>query len=227
MKAKTTNLDLILQAKEDLNGKWGISIVAFLVATLIMVAPIGILPHYRIDSYIWLIIAGAIVLGMAMFSLAILRKQEVRFVQIFDGFQHFFKATGLYLIVGVLFFTLPLTLASLLLHFPDVNIWLKVTGGVLLIATVIILYVTYAVPFYILADNPDMGIIEVLTKCRKMMRGYKLKFFGLMLWGLLFAILACLPLFLGVLFFVPIWNVAIAKFYEEIKSNTAIIEIAE
>ncbi len=65
-----------------------------------------------------------------------------------------------------------------------------------------------------------MGIIEVFTKSRKMMNGYKLKYIGMMLWFILFILAGALTLGIAYLFLIPLMNVVVAKFYEEVKANS-------
>ncbi len=223
MKTKKTNLDLILEAKEDLNGKWLVSIAAFFVAIFIIGAIPKILPDYHIGDCILAIIGGAIALGIAMFSLAIARKQHVRFMQIFDGFHNFFRAMGVYLLQTVLIATVPaMALGALFTYsymsdLTTTNMLLAWIVGILIVIAMIVLSCMYGMSFFILADNPNIGVIEALTRSRKMMYGYKWKFFGMILWSILWVVLGMLALFVGLLFVVPVLYVAYAKFYEDIK----------
>ncbi len=229
MKAKTTNLDFILQAKEDLNGKWGIAIAAFVVAYAVS---IGIAEIPYVGEIALAIIGGAISLGMAIFSLSIVRKENTRFGQIFDGFRHFVKATGVYLLVIFLFVTIPLAIISAIFNketfFAEMDTIFRVACIVVLLVVITIVTIMYSMTFFILADNPNIGVVEALTQSRKMMYGYKWKYFGLLLLSALFVLpLTVITFGIGLLFLIPIFEVAMARFYEYVKSNTAIIEIAE
>ncbi len=223
MKARKTNLDLILEAKEDLDGKWLVSIAAFFVAIFITGAIPKILPDYHIGNCISIIVGGAITLGLAMFSLAIARKQHVRFMQIFDGFHNFFRAMGVYFLQTILITTVPaMALGALFTYsymsdLTTTNMLLAWIVGILTVIVMVVLSCMYGMSFFILADNPNIDVIEALTRSRKMMYGYKWKLFGLMLWSLLFGGLGMLALLVGLLFVIPVLYVAYAKFYEEIK----------
>ncbi len=220
MKTKKTNLDLILEAKEDLDGKWLVSIAAFLVVLLAMGGLSKIYPEYYIGELILIIVGGAIGLGIVKFSLAIARKQDVQFMQIFDGFHNFFNAMKLYFVQTVLFATLPMAAITVIYSYGKLNsgFSLLILLAIIVIGIVIImLSLMYGMSFFILADNPNMGTIEVLTRSRKMMYGYKWKLFGMMLWSLLFGVLGMLALLVGLFFVIPVLYVAYAKFYEEIK----------
>ena len=41
--------------------------------------------------------------------------------------------------------------------------------------------ISYSMSYYILADNPGMAAMEVLDESKRMMEGYKMKYFRLML----------------------------------------------
>ncbi len=223
---RTNNFDLILQAKDALDGKWGVSVLAFLVVMLILGGvPRAFTTYYSGDILI-AILGGAFQLGMAIFALRIVRKKEVRFVQIFDGFKNFFKAFGVYLLFAVLLSLLPsiffgaVYYHQILTDFTAANSILLVGGFLVWLIVLVVFSCMYAMVFYILADNPEMGVIEVFTKSRKMMNGYKLKCFGMMLWFILFILAGALTLGIAYLFLIPLMNVAVAKFYEEVKANS-------
>ncbi len=231
---RTNNFELILQAKDALDGKWGVSVLAFLVVMLILGGVPSVLTTYYSGEILIAILGGAFQLGMAMFALRIVRKKEVRFVQIFDGFKNFFKAFGVYFLLEVLLYLLPRMFFGavyrheILTDFTSVKS-IVLAGGFVWFVLFIVFSSMYAMVFYILADNPEMGIIELFTKSRKMMNGYKLKYIGMMLWFILFILAGVLTLGVAYLFLMPLMSVAVAKFYEEVKANSegkvAIVEV--
>ncbi len=227
---KTKNIDLIFQAKDDLNGKWLVAVVAFFVAILVMGGIPQIYPNYYVGDLIMVVIGGAFQLGIAIFSLSIVRKQEVHIEKIFEGFNNFLRATGVYFIQTVLMGTLPLTvIGAIYTHGGGMDLSsgyliLLLIATIMTLIAIIVLSCMYGMSFFILADNPNIDVIEVLTRSRKMMNGYKLKFFGLLLWSVLFVILGILALFIGLLFVMPVLYVAYAKFYEDIKGNNEVSE---
>jgi len=152
-------------------------------------------------------------LGFATFMLAIARKEEANLQMIFSGFKHFGRAAGLYLLMMLFVF-----------------LWM-----LLLIIPGIIAALSYSLVFFLMSDNPNIGIMEAIKKSKKMMYGYKWKLFclGLRFLGwlllpilfLMFAFTGFLPsivnvlCFLGLLWIAPYMQVSYVKFYEDVKAN--------
>ncbi len=153
---QTTNSVLINQAKESLNGKWGLAIGGFLAYYLISTS-LTFIPKGGILSV--LIIGGPFLLGLQRFFLSIARNQEVKIDEVFSGFNSFGKALGAYLLM-----LLYIVLWCFLLIVPG-----------------IIAAFSYSMTFFILADEPSIGISEALNKSKQMMNGNKWKYFLLML----------------------------------------------
>ena len=155
---------------------------------------------YSLGSIIYLLIAGPLALGISIFSLNIARNTEARFEQIFDGFRNFKISFVAYLLTILFIF-----LWSLLLIIPG-----------------IIAALSYAMTFYIIADDESIEPMAAIDKSKKMMYGYKwqLFFLGLRFFGL--ALLCILTLGIGFLWLIPYMNITVAKFYDDIKYNTAI-----
>ena len=150
-----------------------------------------------------LLITGPMTLGLAYFSLSIARGQYAQLQQIFDGFNNFGTALGAYLLM--LIFTL---------------LWM-----LLLIIPGIIAALSYAMTFYIIADDPNIGPLDAIDKSKQMMNGYKMKLFLMFLMFLGMALLCILTLGIGFLWFIPFANVTLAKFYMDIKDRNIIPEV--
>lgn len=184
------NVVLMRMAKESLRDKWGLAIGTFFVYGLMM-------GGFQFTGVITLIIGGPLTLGLAIFSLAISRNQEARFEQLFKGFNNFGTALGAYILMVIF-----------------VLLW-----SILLIIPGIIAALSYAMTFYIIADEPSIQIMDAIDKSKKMMYGYKWKFFCLNLrffgWGLL----CILTLGIGFLWLLPYMEISFVKFYDDIKGN--------
>ena len=189
---KTENVILMRMAQESLKGKWGLAIGTFLVYILIVGAT-GSIPG--IGTIVSLLVSGSFALGAAKFSLSIARNQEARLEQLFDGFKNFGNVVATYLLM-VLF----IVLWTLLLIVPG-----------------IIAALSYSMTFYILADDESIDSMEALRRSKKMMDGYKLKYFYLGLRFLGLALLCILTLGIGFLWLFPYMYITSAKFYEDIK----------
>lgn len=191
---KTANIVLMKKTRESLKGRWGFVVWVFFVFTIIISA-LTMIPVA--GSIISLIISGPFILGLAIFSLSVSRNQEAHLEQIFEGFKHFGQSLVTYLLVAIF-----VLLWSLLLIIPG-----------------IIAAISYSMTFYIMADDRSIRPMDALNKSKKMMYGYKAKFFRLQLRFFLWGLLCLLTLGIGFLWLIPWMQVTIAKFYDEIKDN--------
>jgi uncharacterized membrane protein len=199
---KTENVVLMKAARESLKGKWGLAIGTFVVYLLIVVAIQIAARFFPASVLISLIIGGPMAVGLAIFALSLSRSQDAELNQIFKGFENFGTAIGAYFLI-VLFIVL----------------WM-----LLLIVPGIIAAFSYALTFYIIADDKSIGAMQAIDKSKKMMYGYKWKCFrlGLRLFGL--ALLCILTLGIGFLWFMPYAQVTMAKFYDDVKENQVGVE---
>lgn len=205
-----SNSELLSAAKESLTGKWGIAIGTFLVYMIITSslqggyryqiysdADHGFSFAYSFTSLIYLLVAGPFALGIAIFSLNLSRNIEARFEQLFDGFKNFKTSFVAYLLMILFIF-----LWTLLLIIPG-----------------IIAALSYAMTFFIIADDETIEPMTALDKSKKMMYGYKLQLFYLSLRFFGLALLCILTLGIGFLWLFPYIYVTMAKFYDDIKDN--------
>lgn len=200
------NVAFMRMAKESLRDKWTLAVGTFFVYGLIIG---GLQVNYSyfnmfgghlitpFTGIISLIIGGPLTLGAAIFSLAISRNQEARFEQLFKGFNNFGTALGAYLLIAIF-----------------VLLWM-----ILLIIPGIIAALSYAMTFYIIADEPSIQIMDAINKSKKMMYGYKMKLFCLYLRFLGWLLVCILTFGIGFLWLVPYVKVSVAKFYDDIKEN--------
>ncbi len=188
------NKSLMRLARESLKGKWGLAIGGMVVYCLI-VGLSGMIPG--IGQIFSIFVTGPMIGGLAIFSLALSRNQEAKIEQIFQGFNRFGTYLGAYWLM-ILF----VVLWSLLLIIPG-----------------IIAAYGYALIFFIIADNPSIGVSEALKKSKEMMQGYKWKYFCLSLRFFGWAILSVLSLGIGFLWLFPYMQISFAKFYEDLKAG--------
>ena len=198
---QTENSVLMQNARESLNGKWGVA-VGVSVIYLLIVGSIGIIPI--VGSLASLFIAGHFAVGLSTFSLAISRNQDARIEQLFQGFNNYVTILGAYLLM-----ILYILLWALLLIIPG-----------------IIAALSYSMTFYILADDDTIKAQEALDKSKKMMDGYKWKYFCLGLRFIGWALLCLLTLGIGFFWLIPYIHVSVAKFYDDIKDKQSIPDLA-
>ena len=192
---KTENLVLMQMARKSLKGKWGLAIGTFVVYMLIIGAIQTTTEFFPLVGLLLLAISGPMALGIAIFSINISRNQDARLEQIFQGFNNFNTSLGAYLLM--LLFTFLWTL--------------------LLIIPGIIAALSYSMTFYILADDNSIGAMEAIDKSKKMMDGYKWKYFCLGLRFIGWSLLCILTLGIGFLWLLPYMQVSMVKFYDDIK----------
>ncbi len=188
------NKVLMLEAREALRGRWGKAIVVYLIY-----GAIGAVLNFfgLIGTVIQLVIDGPLLIGLSVVSLYFARGQEATTKELFSGFNDFIRALTAYINVAV--FTL---------------LW-----GLLLIVPGIIAAYSYSQTFFILAEDKSIDARQAIRKSKEMMNGNKMKLFLL---GLRFAgwlLLSILTLGIGFLWFIPYFNVAMAKFYDDISGK--------
>jgi len=195
---QTSNAELMTQARAILSGRWGLAIGTMFLY-LVITTVISNIPY--LGSIASLVLSGPFQLGIIFFALRFTRRQRAELGNIFEGFQHFGRALGAYLL-QVLF----VLLWSLLLIIPG-----------------IIASLSYSQTFYILADNPSIGPMEAIGESKKMMNGYKWKLFclGFRFFG--WSLLCLLTCGIGYLWLFPYMAVSFARFYDDLRgaSNPA------
>jgi uncharacterized membrane protein len=191
----TANRDLMQQAREALKGRWGLAVVGNLIYLALMSVGqfIPIVGHFSS-----LIIGGPLLLGVTYFFLALSRKQEAAFSQIFDGLQRFVDALITYLLMALFIF-----LWSLLLIIPGIMAGLS-----------------YALTFYLMAENPGLKGKEALQRSKALMAGNRWKLFCLVLRFFGWFLLGVLTMGIGFLWIIPYLQTTMARFYDDLLGNS-------
>lgn len=118
-----------------------------------------------------LVVSGALMVGLCSFFLAFFRRKDVNPANVFNGFENFGKALGLFLI-----YMLKIFAWSLLLIVPG-----------------IIAAIRYSQCFFILADDPSKGVMQCIEESKFHMFGNKGRYFYLGLTFIGWMILAQIP----------------------------------
>lgn len=207
--------ELRAQARAALRGKWGVAVAVGFVATLLngglgisnsgSAGTEGYLDFATHDFWIIaltiavasillsLLIGGAVQIGWAHFNTKLIKGQNVRFGDLFSQFHRLWTCICMYIVMG--FFVL---LWSLLFIIPG-----------------IIAVYRYAMVPYLMAEFPDLGIMDAMRESKRLMRGNKWRLFCLELsffgWGLLGALTV-----IGSLWVTPYIQAATAAFYMDV-----------
>ena len=232
----TPNATLTSQARDLLQGRWGLPI-GFCVLLSLIQGAVGQMVPFGI-----LIIAGPFELGSAIFFLTFVRGGPGEIAMMFGGFKDFGRALGAYLLRALLvgLWMVPAILAFVAMiivgialsenqsEFPIVLIPFVILLVPLWIGGMIgswIATLAYSQTLFLLADEPDLGIKDSLRKSKEMMAGRKGKLFCLHMrflgWALLVyvgGILTCgIGLIVGFLFLMPYIAVSLARFYDDLR----------
>lgn len=189
--------ELKAQALQSLSGKWGTAVGLFLVLELIMVGASAISVIPIIGPFAFVFLSGALSAGMVIFSLNLLNGSG-QFEDGFKGFNQFMRFGGAAFMVSL--FT---ALWSLLFLIPG-----------------IIKGYSYSMTLFIMAEDPEIGIMEAITKSREMMDGHKMNLFVVHLTFIGWALLSALTFGIGALWLTPYIQVTEAAFYNSIKLAT-------
>ena len=196
------NNQIMKEAQESLKGKWGISIAACLIVTIITIL-VSYLGGYLINeewggNILSLFIVPPVGVGIALFFLNIYDGSKLEIKTIFNPFKEvWFNSVLAYFMMIVII----------------------VLGSILFIIPGIIASLMFSQVLYILAEDNKIDPFNALVKSKKMMEGNKWKLFKIILRILLLAIVCILTLGIGFIWLVPYQNAVYAKFYNVIKEG--------
>ena len=191
-----TNRDLVEKTKPILKDSYVQVFFCLVLASILPQIITSVSPQNLILNLLAVCLAGYIQLGIAVFSLDVYNKGEVNFTTIFSRFND----------VKPIIFIIILTIAIAL-------------GFILLVIPGIILALMYSQIFFILADDPDIGIIEAFNLSEQMMRNNKWQLFMLNLEAFLYFFAGIFTLFIWWVWLLPRYSIAYAGFYEELKKE--------
>lgn len=180
-------------ARAQLKNQWFTAVLLYLIYTTL-----AFIPNFiggNIALILSHVISGPLLLGLISCFLGLVRNNELVFEKLFDGFSNFPNA----------FFTY-------LLRYIFIILW-----TLLFIIPGIVAIYKYSMVFYILKDNPDMTALNVITKSKEMMYGYKGKLFCLHLSFIGWDILCLFTLGIGFLWLSPYIQASEANFYQNLK----------
>lgn len=189
-----SNYEIRAKARQDLGGKifnnkWMMALVAYLVYSLI-VGVCSAVP--AVGSIAILLITGPLVIGFSGYFLKLIRYEEAKIENLFDGFKDFVQNFLIYLMVSIFTF-----LWSLLFIIPGI-----VKGY------------AYSMAYYIKIDNPTYDWKKCIDESKERMMGHKWDLFCLNFSFIGWAILCIFTFGIGYLWLAPYMQAATANFYE-------------
>ena len=183
-------------------------------------------------QFLQFLLAGPFGVGGCFFFLNIANRSEAKVTDIFKGFTLFWKAVGAYFFVMLLMlfwgllFLLP-SIAFLIWNkidvfhaqYPDSPVFV-----LLCIAAIILLMIkmlSYAMTFFVLADDQTVGPLQAIRKSTAMMSCRKWKYFCLQLRFIGWFLLSLLTCNIGLLWLIPYITTAKAHFYLDVKDRAS------
>ena len=191
-----SNRDLVEKTKPVLKDSYLQVFACLLLALLLPQIVLSLSPTNVLLNIVIVCVTAYIQVGVALYSLEVYKGKKVGLETIFSRFNGF----------KPIIFTLIYTLIVFL-------------GLILLVVPGIILGLMYSQVFYILADNPDIGVTEAFNMSSKMMKNNMLQLFMLNLEALLYFIAGIFTLLIWWVWLVPRYYVAFAGFYEALKKE--------
>ncbi len=184
-------------ARESLSGNWLNAILAFLIYY-------GFISVVSSASGAVFLIMGALLFGLYHYYLTLIREKNGDFNLLFKAFSFsgqnlglFGKTLGIYFLMSLYIF-----LWTLLLIVPG-----------------IIIAYSYRMAFYLIIDDPEIGVSEALQQSKKMMFGYKSKLFCLDLSFIGWWFLCILTFGIGFFWLSPYMITSQTIFYEELRNE--------
>lgn len=204
-----SNSEIIRNSKYLLKDKYNLVMgpyfVGFLILQLIQtptnsnnfnVSEVDLYSNFGV-SLLVILITGPMTLGLYIFTLAFLNEESLEFKKIFSGFKFYFKA----LFASVIYLVVVLI------------------GFVLFIIPGIVFAMMFSQVYFIIADNPEVGVIEAFKQSKAMMHGHKWQFFKLSLRYAFYFLLGIFTLFIWWLWLIPQNYISFGLFYKNISKK--------
>lgn len=190
--------ELKREARNKLSGNWGIMILICLISSIFQyfTDDIG-------DTSMWLLLIGLIIMAPIELSISKITlnlctgEESPRLSQLAYGFKNILKAVGLAFIM-----TISITIGILLFIIPGIIVELMFSQAI-----------------YVLADNPEISVMDALKESCILTKGYKGDIFILTLSFLGWLILGMLTFGIGLLWVIPYIEVTNAELYLFLKNK--------
>lgn len=213
-------------ARDALKGRWGAAVAVSLVAGLLTgsggftsrvelnetLSELGLssfvsrevitvlLTVLVVMGLLALIVGGAVQLGLCTFHLNLMNRREARFSNLFSQFHRLWDGFKMQFVINLFVF-----LWSLLLVIPG-----------------IIAAYRYAMVPYLMAEFPDLGVMDAMRESKRLMSGNKGRLFCLHMSFIGWVLLSTLTLGVGMLFVSPYMQSAETAFYMMVTGRQAI-----
>lgn len=151
-----------------------------------------------LESFYAMVVSGPLLLGFTLFLFSMFRERQASPVEVLYGFEHFWKSFCLMFVMNL--FILFWTMLFLIPGF--------------------IAYYRYRLAFYLLAEHPEMGILQILSESKRLMRFNKWYLFQLDVSFLGWILLSILTAGLGAILLTPYMTMTGLIFYEMVNGRS-------
>jgi len=190
-------LYLMRQSREKLKPHWIIAVLVCFIYAIAVGVPTELNAYGEFLSYL---LAGPLQLGMSVYFLNILNERPASIENLLEGFKPLLKVLLVYLVISIGTFL----------------------GIILLIIPGIIVSLGLSMSFYILFENPNLTIEEVLKESWNLTNGYKMELFFLHIRFIPWYLLGLLCFFVGIFVVMPWHQLTITMYYSYLKEQKAI-----
>lgn len=215
------------EALSKLEGNW-IPMIGMCLLTAIAIAAL---------NWLSILLVPLLIPGLCVFSLNLVRGAKPEITDLVSTYKNYLNALVTYVLFAVIIavwtflivvpcvFFIHLLFAEIFLEIfisPVLTAYalLMTVCSLLLVIPAVIFYYMFSQIFYLLADNPQIGAVEVLKKSAEMMKGYKWKLFCLHLSFIGWYLLGIVTLGIAFIWVGPYIKTANTIFYENLKSLT-------
>ena len=214
-----TNVELKELAKQQLSGSWGKCALLTLIYFVVGIIPGQVLlSTFKVSSLITslvdIVLATPATIGIAFCYLRLIREKKFNVLDIVNGFKYFVTGVVVYGIVGSM--NIMSVLVTDVITVNDVTAQLL---SLVFFSLSIFLYLMYSMVYYIILDNPEIGVLGALTGSRKLMHGQIGRLFCLQLSFLGWILLTILSVGIGLLWVIPYIEVTTANLYLDLKNR--------
>ena len=189
------------QARECLSGIWWNAVAIYLIY-FALVAFASSIPG--VGQIAVILAEGALAYGISLYFISLIRKKQPDLNQLFRGFNFDGPNLGLF----------GKTLGVFLLSTLYIFLW-----SLLFIIPGIVAAYSYRMVFYLLVDNPELPVPEILRESKRMMFGNKSRLFLLDLSFIGWFFLSILTFGIGFIWLGPYMWAASTVFYEKLRGK--------
>lgn len=233
---KKSSTELKRSARETLNGRYGVSMLAFLIngiVPFVLLLPFSLnisdtssasqLLIYYLASLIISIISIILSCGVIRFHVRLARENVCQLPDVLAGFKrHPQKIVEAYVLLflrllpasllGALFLVLALAVFPNSAPLMGLAVIALIIGGIWIAKIVL----QYKLIYYLFMDDPEMGVRELFRQSKELMEGNKLRCLYLIISFIGWYLLGMISCGVGFLWIMPYMSQTIANFYLDV-----------